>query len=41
MTTQAVETNSEAVTVLPDGRMDTKNAARYVGLKAKWVLRHE
>jgi helix-turn-helix protein len=30
MTTQAVD-----VTVLPDGRMDTKNAARYLGLREK------
>jgi hypothetical protein len=29
------ETSSEAVTVLPDGRMNTKNAARYLGLKEK------
>jgi hypothetical protein len=35
MTPPVIETNSEAVTVLPDGRMDTKNAARYVGLKEK------
>ena len=33
--TQAVEKNSDVVTVLPDGRMDTKNAARYLGLKGK------
>lgn len=35
MTTQAVKTKSDAVAVLPDGRMDTKNAARYLGLKEK------
>jgi hypothetical protein len=28
-------TSSKAVTVLPDGRMDTKNAARYLGLSEK------
>jgi hypothetical protein len=31
----ASEINSPTVTVLPDGRMDTKNAASYIGLSPK------
>lgn len=35
MRTQDVAIDSISVLVLPDGRMDTKNAARYLGLREK------
>lgn len=35
MNTQGVAVDTISVLVLPDGRMDTKNAARYLGLREK------